>query len=181
MSRIGKKEIEIPEKVEVKIAGAKVDAKGPRGLLSCTLHPDVRVKMENKKIMVSVVPDSKGKSNASLWGTSRTMLANLVDGVTKGFTKSLEFNGVGYKVAVQGKKMVLNLGYSHPIEYNLPEGIEAKVDKNIIEIKGNSKELVGFVTDEIRSMRRIEPYKGKGIKYLNEIVVKKAGKTGAKK
>ena len=130
--------------------------------------------------MVVTPIDSSNKSRA-LWGLTRTLLSNMVEGVTKGFTKSLEFNGVGYKAAVSGSKLTLNLGYSHPIDYDLPEGVTAKVTRNVIDISGANKELVGFTAAKIRSFRPPEPYKGKGIKYADETIIRKAGKAGAKK
>ena len=116
-----------------------------------------------------------------MWGTARTLVNNMVVGVNDGFKRVLEFNGVGYKASVSGNKIVLNLGYSHPIDYVLPEGISAKVVKNQIELDGCNKELLGFVAAKIRSFRPPEPYKGKGVKYLEEVIIRKAGKTGAKK
>jgi large subunit ribosomal protein L6 len=179
MSRIGKKPIGIPDKVEVKVNGSSVDVKGPKGQLSYSFHKDVKIEMADKVINVS--PVNKTTTARALWGMSRTLLGNMVTGVTTGFVKSLEFNGVGYKAAVSGSTLTLNLGYSHAIEYKLPKGIEAKVAKNVIEIHGCDKELVGFVAAQVRSFREPEPYKGKGLKYTDEKIIRKAGKTGAKK
>jgi len=120
-------------------------------------------------------------SALAMWGTTRTLVANLVKGVTDGFTKSLEFNGVGYKASVNSNVLTLALGFSHNIDYKLPEGISVKVTKNIIDVSGANKELVGFVASEIRSFRPPEPYKGKGVKYVNETIIRKAGKSGGKK
>jgi large subunit ribosomal protein L6 len=179
MSRIGKKPVGIPDKVEVKINGLTVDVKGPKGQLSYTFRNEVKIAQEGKEI--NVTPVNESTEARAMWGLSRTLLNNMITGVTSGFTKSLEFNGVGYKAAVSGSTLTLNLGYSHPIEYALPKGIEAKVNKNIIEFTGCDKELVGFVAAQVRSYREPEPYKGKGLKYTDETIIRKAGKTGGKK
>jgi large subunit ribosomal protein L6 len=179
MSRIGKAPIGIPDKVEVKIDGSTVEVKGPKGQLSYTFRKEVKIVKADK--VINVTPSDESTTARALWGMSRTLLGNMVTGVTTGFVKSLEFNGVGYKAAVAGNTLTLNLGYSHPIEYKLPKGVEAKVVKNIIEIHGSDKELVGFVAAQVRSYREPEPYKGKGIRYSDEKIIRKAGKTGAKK
>ena len=179
MSRIGKAPIGIPDKVEVKIDGTTVEVKGPKGQLSYTFRKEVKIVKADK--VINVTPSDDSTTARALWGMSRTLLGNMVTGVTTGFVKSLEFNGVGYKAAVAGNTLTLNLGYSHPIEYKLPKGVEAKVVKNIIEIHGSDKELVGFVAAQVRSYREPEPYKGKGIRYSDEKIIIKAGKTGAKK
>lgn len=179
MSRIGKQPIGIPDKVEVKVDGSHVDVKGPKGQLSYTFRNEVKVEKADK--VLNVTPVDESATARSLWGLSRTILGNMVTGVTTGFVKSLEFNGVGYKAAVSGSTLTLNLGYSHPIDYKLPQGIEAKVNKNVIEFHGCDKELVGFVAAQVRSFREPEPYKGKGLKYTDETIIRKAGKTGAKK
>lgn len=179
MSRIGKAPVGVPDKVEVKINGLSVDVKGPKGQLSYTFRPEVKIAQEGKEINVTPVDEST--TARAMWGLSRTLLNNMITGVTTGFTKSLEFNGVGYKAAVNGSTLTLNLGYSHPIDYALPKGIEAKVNKNVIEFTGCDKELVGFVAAKVRSFREPEPYKGKGLKYTDETIIRKAGKTGGKK
>lgn len=179
MSRIGKKPIGIPDKVEVKVNGSTVDVKGPKGQLSYTFRSEVKIDKADKAI--NVLPANETVAARSLWGLSRTILGNMVTGVTTGFVKTLEFNGVGYKAAVAGNTLTLNLGYSHAIDYKLPKGIEAKVNKNTIEFHGCDKELVGFVAAQVRSYREPEPYKGKGLKYIDEKIIRKAGKTGAKK
>lgn len=179
MSRIGKKEIIVPEKVQVTITGLNVSVKGPKGELAFTFNDKVNLKQEANKITVTPVDESKAA--VSMWGTARTLINNMVVGVTDGFTKSLEFTGVGYKAAVQGNVLNLSLGYSHPIEYNLPVGITAKVDKTRIDISGSSKELVGFVAATVRSFRPPEPYKGKGVRYSDETIIRKAGKSSGKK
>ena len=179
MSRIGKKPIGIPDKVEVKVNGSTVDVKGPKGQLSYTFCKEVKIAMADKALNVTPADDSARAS--ALWGMSRTLLGNMVTGVTTGFTKTSEFNGVGYKAAVSGSNLTLNLGYSHPIDYKLPKGVDAKVLKNTIEFSGSDKELVGFVAAQVRSFREPEPYKGKGLKYIDEKIIRKADKTGAKK
>lgn len=178
MSRIGKVPVEIPEKVEVKVNGAHVAVKGPKGQLEYTFTDKVTIALEDKSVVVKPVDESK--ESRSLWGTTRTLVSNMVVGVSTGFTKSLEFNGVGYKAAVKGEMITLNLGYSHPIDYVLPKGVEAKVTKNVIDLSGCDKELVGFAAAKIRSFRPPEPYKGKGVKYSDETIIRKAGKAGSK-
>lgn len=178
MSRIGKVPVVIPEKVEVKVDGAFVNVKGPKGQLEYTFTNHVGITKNAKD--VTVTPTNESLLSRSLWGTTRTLISNMVVGVSEGFNKSLEFNGVGYKAVVKGKSLVLNLGYSHPIDYALPEGITAKVEKNIIIISGCDKELVGFTASKVRSFRPPEPYKGKGIKYTTETIIRKAGKAGGK-
>ena len=178
MSRIGKMPVEVPDKVDVKVDGLNVTVKGPKGSLEYTFANLVNIEMKDKSVVVT--PQSDSMKSRAMWGTTRTLISNMVHGVSQGFTKSLEFNGVGYKASVSGTTLTLNLGYSHPIEYKLPEGIEAKVTKNVIDISGSDKELVGFAAAKIRSMRKPEPYKGKGVKYIDEVITRKAGKTGGK-
>lgn len=178
MSRIGKKPVSVPDKVTVTIQNNVIDVKGPKGALTFTYNSGVVVEKKENTIVVS--PADSSLKNRGLWGLTRTLVGNMVTGVTDGFTKTLEFNGVGYKAAVAGNVITLNLGYSHPIEYTLPVGIEVKVTKNVIDVIGCDKELVGFVAAKIRSFRGPEPYKGKGIKYANETIIRKAGKTGKK-
>lgn len=179
MSRIGKVPVNIPDKVEVKISGCNVVVRGPKGQLENSFNPLMNVVIKGAEVLITPTNDSN--ECRALWGTTRTLVNNMVVGVTAGFTKTLEFNGVGYKAAISGKVITLNLGHSHSIDYKLPDGIEAKVNKNLIDIIGANKELVGFVAAKIRSFRPTEPYKGKGLKYANETVVRKAGKAGAKK
>ncbi len=178
MSRIGKKPIALPEKVEVKIAGNTVEVKGPKGQLSYKFDGTIKIEKKDKAVEVKGNSDRIG---SSIWGLTRTLVSNMVTGVSTGFKKELEFNGVGYKAAVTGQTLQLNLGHSHQIDYKLPKGIEVKVNKNVIEVHGADKELVGFVAAQIRAYRPHEPYKGKGLKYVGEKVIRKAGKTGAKK
>ena len=179
MSRIGKMPVSIPEKVNVLISGSNIVVKGPKGELSYTFDDSVVFEVIDNTVNVHPQAD---KANAKMmWGTARTLLNNMVVGTSAGFKRVLEFNGVGYKASVSGNTVTLNLGYSHPIEYSLPDGITAKVIKNQIELDGCNKELLGFVAAKIRSFRPPEPYKGKGVKYLEEVIIRKAGKTGAKK
>ena len=177
MSRIGKQPVAIPDKVQVVVKDSIVEVKGPKGQLSYKLTDNVTVDQSDKEIVVKPV-DGSNKSRA-MWGLTRTLIFNMVTGVTDGFKKTLEFNGVGYKAAVQGTTLTLNLGYSHPIEYSLPEGISAKVTKNVIELVGCNKELVGFAAAKIRSFRPPEPYKGKGVRYSDENVRRKEAKKAA--
>ena len=179
MSRIGKQPVTVPEKVQVAINNGVVEVKGPKGQLSYELTESVSVEQADNKVIVKPI-DGSNKSKA-MWGLTRTLINNMVVGVTDGFKKTLEFNGVGYKAVAKGDTLTLNLGYSHPINYKLPEGIAAKVVKNTIELEGCNKELVGFAAAKIRSFRPPEPYKGKGIKYSDEVIIRKAGKTGGKK
>lgn len=179
MSRIGKKPINIPDKVEAKVEGQSFSVKGPMGKLAFNFPLKVKVVIEGK--VVKIVPQDNSTDAKAQWGMARTVANNMVVGVTTGFTKTLEFNGVGYRAAVSGSTLTLNLGFSHPIDYKLPTGITAKVDKNSIIFNGADKELLGFVAAQVRSYREPEPYKGKGLKYSDEVIIRKAGKTGAKK
>ncbi len=175
MSRIGKKAVPIPAGVTAKLDGNVVSVKGPKGELRHTLNDFVVAKMEDGGIKVD--PRDQSKLARSSWGMSRTMVRNLVDGVTNGFTKNLEITGVGYRAAVNGKVLQLNLGYSHDVNYAIPAGIEIKTPKPTeIVISGIDKQQVGQVAAEIREWRGPEPYKGKGIKYAGEYIVRKEGK-----
>ena len=179
MSRIGKMPIAVPAGVTVEIAeNNKVTVKGPKGELSRTLAPEMEIKQDGDTITVSRPHDLK--RNRALHGLTRTLLNNMIIGVTDGYTKTLEVNGVGYRAAKQGNKLVLNLGYSHPVEMEDPEGLETKVEDNKIIVSGIDKEKVGQYAAEIRSTRAPEPYKGKGIKYDYEVIRRKVGKTGKK-
>ena len=179
MSRIGKMPIAVPAGVTVDIAeNNKVTVKGPKGELSRALAPEMEIKMDGDTITVSRPNDLK--RNRALHGLTRTLLNNMIIGVTDGYTKTLEVNGVGYRAAKQGKKLVLNLGYSHPVEMEDPEGLETKVEENKIIVSGIDKEKVGQYAAEIRSTRTPEPYKGKGIKYDYEVIIRKVGKAGKK-
>ena len=179
MSRIGRQPIAVPAGVDVKIDGSTVTVKGPKGTLSRTVHSNMKVELDGAEIKVSRPDESN--LNKSLHGLTRTLIANMVKGVTDGYSKELEINGVGYRAAKQGKTLTLSLGYSHPVEMTDPEGIETVLDgQNIIIVKGIDKEKVGQFAAEIRDKRRPEPYKGKGIKYVDETIRRKVGKTGKK-
>lgn len=177
MSRIGKQPIEIPSGVSVLITDSHVNVRGPKGTLDANVHPAVHI-TQNENIASVAVQDPTSKDHRALWGLWQRLLQNMVHGVSKGFEKKLELQGVGYRVAVNGKALTLNLGYSHPIDFPLPAGIEASVEKNTITLKGIDKQLVGEIAARIRSLRKPEPYKGKGIRYADEVVRRKAGKAG---
>ena len=179
MSRIGRMPIAVPAGVTVEIAeNNHVTVKGPKGTLERSLAPEMEIKLEGAEIVVTRPNDLKRMK--SLHGLTRTLLNNMVVGVTEGYKKDLEVNGVGYKVSKAGKVLTLNLGYSHPVEMTDPEGIESKVEGNKITVTGIDKEKVGQYAAEIRDKRRPEPYKGKGIKYADEVIRRKVGKTGKK-
>ena len=180
MSRIGKKPVIIPEGVEVKIDGQVVTAKGPLGTETVELRPEVTVKIENNEILVGVTNEEDRKAR-SLWGLSRTLVANAVEGVKNGFTKKLEIQGVGYRANMEGNNLNLVLGFSHPVVVVPPEGIKIAVEANTkITVTGANKQAVGDVAAEIRGKRPPEVYKGKGVRYEGEYVRRKAGKTGKK-
>ncbi|MBU1040455.1 MAG: 50S ribosomal protein L6 [Proteobacteria bacterium] len=179
MSRIGKKPVPIPAGVEVKVGADAVQIKGPKGSLSTPVHPSVTYALEGNEMLVSRVDESRVA--CAQHGLRRTLLANCVEGVTVGFKKTLEVIGVGYKVAVQGKSVVLTVGFSHPVEYPLPQGVDAVVEGNKLHLTGIDKQLLGEVAAQIRRVRPPEPYKGKGIKYIEEHIRRKAGKSGSKK
>ena len=179
MSRIGRMPIAIPAGVTVELAeNNQVTVKGPKGTLSRVLPSEMEIKVEGSEVTVTRPNDLKKMK--SLHGLTRTLIHNMVVGVTDGFTKELEVNGVGYRASKAGMKLTLNLGYSHPVEMEDPEGLESTVDGNKIIIKGIDKEKVGQYAAEIRDKRRPEPYKGKGIKYADEVIRRKVGKTGKK-
>ena len=178
MSRIGLKPITIPAGVDVNVNGTTVTVKGPNGTLSMDAHPNMTVSIEGSEIIVSRPNDAK--ENRSLHGLTRTLIHNMIVGVTEGFKKNLEVNGVGYRAQKQGNKLVLALGYSHPVEMVDPDGITTTVDGNKITVSGIDKEKVGQYAAEIREKRAPEPYKGKGIKYVDEVIRRKVGKTGKK-
>ena len=180
MSRIGKMPIAIPAGVTVDVAeNNKVTVKGPKGTLERVMASEMEIKVEGAEVTVSRPNDLK--RNKSLHGLTRTLINNMVVGVTDGYEKKLEVNGVGYRAAKQGKKLVLNLGYSHPVEMEDPEGVETVVEgQNVIFVRGIDKEKIGQYAAEIRDKRRPEPYKGKGIKYADEHIRRKVGKTGKK-
>jgi large subunit ribosomal protein L6 len=175
MSRVGYKPVAIPSGVTANLEGQTVKVKGPKGALEVVLHDDVTVSMD--KSFIKVEPRNETKRARSLWGTSRTLVANLVAGVTKGFEEKLEINGVGYRAAVQGKQLNLQLGFSHDVNYPIPQGIVIATPKPTeIVVTGIDKQLVGQVAAEIRGVRGPEPYKGKGVKYVDEYIFRKEGK-----
>ncbi|ABB13753.1 50S ribosomal protein L6 [Carboxydothermus hydrogenoformans] len=179
MSRIGRKPIPVPQGVEVKVEGTTVTVKGPKGSLTREFHPDMKITFDGSQILVERPSDEK--EHKALHGLTRTLINNMIVGVTNGYQKSLELVGVGYRAAKQGRKLVLTVGYSHPVEMDPPEGIEIEVPaQNQIIVKGIDKELVGNFAATIRAVREPEPYKGKGIKYTDEVIRRKAGKTGGK-
>ena len=179
MSRIGKQEIIIPAGVEVKVSGGTIDVKGPKGTLSTPAHDKISYEIEGNTLRVGRLDETR--EARAQHGLRRTLLANCLDGVTKGFTKTLEIIGVGYKVQVAGKSVVLTVGFSHPVEYPLPAGVEAKAEGNKLILSGIDKQKVGEVAACLRRVRPPEPFKGKGIKYENEQIRRKAGKSGGKK
>ncbi|MBK3732834.1 50S ribosomal protein L6 [Azospirillum brasilense] len=175
MSRIGKHPVSVPAGVDVSVNGQQVSAKGKLGSLSLTLIDDITAKLEDGKVVVAPANDSKRAR--IMWATSRTLINNMVTGVNQGFTINLEINGVGYRAAVQGKELVMQLGYSHDVKYPIPEGITIKCDKpTAISVSGFDKQKVGQVAAEIRGWKKPEPYKGKGIKYDTETIIRKEGK-----
>ncbi len=175
MSRIGKKAVAVPQGVEAKLDGKDLVVKGPKGELSMTFVDDVDVTCEDGTI--SVLPVGETKRARAMWGMQRTLASNLVEGVTEGFSKTLQLVGVGYRAAVQGKNIQLQLGYSHDVIYPIPEGIDVKCpDQTTIVISGINKQMVGQVAAEIREWRKPEPYKGKGVKYADEYIFRKEGK-----
>ncbi len=177
MSRIGRQPIAIPAGVEVSIDGREITVKGPKGTLKRTLHPDMRVSRVDSTVVVE--RPSEAKYHRQLHGLTRTLVANMVMGVTQGYRKSLEITGVGYRAAKVGNKLQLNLGYSHPIEMDPPSGIDFEVENPTkLHIVGIDKELVGQVAAEVRATRKPEPYKGKGVRYSGEEIRRKAGKAG---
>ncbi|MGB3695320.1 MAG: 50S ribosomal protein L6 [Spirulinaceae cyanobacterium] len=179
MSRIGKRPIPIPSKVTVDIKGQHITVKGPKGTLDRVL-PD-KVIVEQQGDTLEVQRQDESRTSRQLHGLSRTLVANMVEGVSQGYTKQLDIQGIGYRAQVQGKKLILNVGYSNPVEIDPPEGIQLAVEKNTqVTVSGINKEIVGNVAAKIRAVRPPEPYKGKGIRYQGEFVRRKAGKAGKK-
>ncbi|HID97014.1 MAG TPA: 50S ribosomal protein L6 [Thermodesulfobacteriaceae bacterium] len=181
MSRIGKKPITIPPGVNISIDGNQVTVNGPRGAMGYEVHPVISVVLDGNTL--KVLRSDESKKTRALHGLTRSLINNMVTGVTRGFTRELVINGVGYKVEAKGDQLILNLGYSHPIEFPLPDGIKVKVEKQKeirVVLEGNDKELVGLTASRIRALRPPEPYKGKGIRYSDEIIIRKAGKAVAK-
>jgi large subunit ribosomal protein L6 len=175
MSRIGKQPIAIPSGVEVSVNGTEVVVKKGNKSISVETHGRVSVEVADSKVIFT--RNGEDSQSSAYWGTYRALTNNAIVGLTTGFSKSLEINGVGYRAAVKGKVLELQLGYSHPINYDIPEGLDISVDKNIINIKGSNKQQVGQTAAIIRGFRKPEPYKGKGVKYTDETIVRKAGKT----
>lgn len=175
MSHIGKKPISIPTGVEIKVENGAIRCKGSKGELGFFVRPEIQVEVKDQEIFVSIKKGNE-KNSKTYWGTTRALIANAIGGVTKGYEKQLEISGIGYRAQVQGKKLVLSLGFTHPIEIFAPENIAFKVQKNTIIVSGIDKQLVGEIAAKIRASRAPEPYKGKGIKYAGEHIRKKAGK-----
>ena len=175
MSRIGKMVIDIPEKVTAKVENNKIIVSGPKGELSQDFLPVVSISISEKEISVSVKNPESSKEKP-YWGLYRALIANMIEGVTVGYEKKLDFNGVGFSVVSKDQKLNMNLGFSHPVVFPLPKGITAVVEKSVITISGFDKQMVGQVAAEIRKLRKVDPYKLKGIKYVGEKIIKKAGK-----
>lgn len=179
MSRIGRKPISLPPGVEIKIEENIITVKGPKGILSQAIPEDITIDQQEKELVVARPSDAK--KHRAMHGLTRALVANMVTGVTTGFEKKLEMVGVGYRAQLQGNKLVLNIGFSHPVEIDPPQGIEFEVPAvTKITVKGIDKQLVGNTAADIRAIRKPEPYKGKGLRYENETIRRKAGKTGAK-
>lgn len=175
MPRVGKKIIPVPDGVQVTITGQHVSVKGPKGTLEREFHRRAKITQEGNTVSVDMQHPEEKRSR-ELWGTTRVLIANMIQGVTAGYSKQLEINGVGYRAAAVGSKLTLNVGYSHPVEFIVPAGITVSVQKNVVTIAGIDKQVVGQIAAQIRDIRKPEPYKGKGIKYSTEIVRRKAGK-----
>lgn len=177
MSRIGRKPISVPEGVNIDIDGQQITVKGPKGTLSRTFHSEMNVNVSENELVIERPSDAK--KHRSLHGTTRSIIANMVEGVANGFTKELELVGVGYRAQKKGNNLTLNVGYSHPVDIEPEEGIEFEVpSQTAVIVKGIDKERVGAVAARVRAVRKPEPYKGKGIKYKNEHIIRKEGKTG---
>ena len=178
MSRIGKLPIALPAGIEAKVEGTKLIIKNSKETKELETFGRVSIEIKDNSIVIDRVGEDKQSS--AFWGTYRALFANIIEGLDKGFKKSLEINGVGYRAAVQGKTLNLQLGFSHPIEFAIPEGLDIKVEKNLIHITGTDKQAVGQAAAEIRAFRPPEPYKGKGVKYTDEVIIRKAGKAAGK-
>lgn len=177
MSRIGKKPILIPDGVEVKIEDSKITIKGPKGELQREIRPEIKIEIKEGKILT--IPEKETKKTKAFWGLTRALVFNMVKGVTEGYKKKLQMEGVGYKANLEGEDLILQVGFSHPVKIKKTEGIEFSVEKNIITVSGIDNELVGQLAAKIRAVRPPEPYKGKGIRYVGEQVRRKAGKKAA--
>jgi large subunit ribosomal protein L6 len=178
MSRIGRKPITVPAGVTVEIAGQNVKVTGPKGTLELVILPGIKIEQDGSTLNVSKTVETP--ETGRLFGLMRTLVDNMVIGVSQGFTRALEINGVGFRAAVAGDTITLSLGFSHPVIFTLPQGVEAKIEKNVITLTGFDKQLVGQVAANIRALKKPEPYKGKGIKYVEETIRRKAGKTATK-
>ncbi len=178
MSRVGKQPVSIPSGIEVKVEGTQIVAK--KGNIEKRLETYGRVGIKLQEQEVHFEKSGTDKQSAAFWGTYRALFNNILIGLDKGFSKSLEINGVGYRAAVEGKVLKLQLGFSHDVNYNIPDGVDIKVEKNIITIAGTDKQKVGQAAAEIRAFRPPEPYKGKGVKYTDEVIIRKAGKAASK-
>ncbi len=178
MSRIGKQTIPVPSGVKVEIKGTLVRVTGPKGNLERNIHPRMSIQQEDSGLCV--IPGGSSKLDRSLHGLTRTLIANMVDGVTNGFEKALEVSGLGYRMQKKGENLVMNLGFTHPVEITPPDGISFEVEGKILKVKGIDKEKVGQMAADIRVLRKPEPYKGTGIRYVGEYVRRKQGKTTAK-
>lgn len=177
MSRIGKQPIPLPSDVTVSADGQRVTVRGPKGSLELVLHPHIKLTVDGSTMTLSIFPEKENAKGAkAVWGLSRALLANLVQGVTNGFVRQLELQGVGYRAELKGKTLVLAVGFSHSVEIEMPEGITFAVEKNIISVSGIDKQRVGEIAAQIRRVRPPEPYQGKGIRYVGEYVRRKAGK-----
>jgi large subunit ribosomal protein L6 len=175
MSRIGKKLITLPADVLVSETKGLISVKGPKGQLSFQLHPHVKFAQKDNQLFLSIV-DITNKKDKALWGTNRQLVNNMVVGVSQGYVRQLEINGVGYKAEVKGNSLTLYAGFSHPVNFVLPPEVTAKVEKNLITLESINKEVLGETASRLRQVRKPEPYKGKGIKYLEEVIIRKAGK-----
>ena len=179
MSRIGKKTIIIPEGIEIKMQNNRLAVKGPKGTLEMVVHQEMTGKIEDKEI--NIEKTGKSKKAPAIWGLTRALIENMILGVKDGYKKQLELKGVGFRMAIAGKKINLALGFSHPVAVDVPEGLEAKIgENNVLEISGADKQAVGQFAADIRKLKPVEPYKGKGFRYLGEHVRRKAGKKAAK-
>ncbi|MFA5386654.1 MAG: 50S ribosomal protein L6 [Candidatus Paceibacterota bacterium] len=177
MSKIGKKPISIPKEVEIKTEGQIIEVKGPKGVLNLNLLPGIKTDMKDGVLTVSIINNEE--QTRINWGTMRSLLANAIEGVEKGFSKILEIEGVGYKAVMDGDKLVLSVGFSHPVKMDPMEGVKISTEKNQIIITGINKEKVGEMAAKIRAIKKPEPYKGKGIRYQGEVIRRKAGKKAA--
>lgn len=174
MSRIGKKPVEIIQGVKVEVKDGKVFVSGPKGSLDFEFSPEMEVKVSENQ--VSVIKTGSSKNAGALWGTTARIIENMIKGTTSGYQKQLELNGVGYRMALQGKKINMALGFSHPVVVDIPEGIETKIENNIMTVSGIDKQKVGQFSARVKSLKPVEPYKGKGFRYVGEIVRRKEGK-----